>query len=125
MVNVKTNKDCMEWGGDWVQHSINYSTIFHSILALFLLSSMEGWIGMMMEAMNFNGQDKVPSYNKNEHIQIFFVFFFFLGNIIVLSSFIGITLYNFKKIKERETGEKNMRELERLWLRIKVQILQL
>ena len=121
---VKTANDCMEWGGDWVKHKINYSSILDSMLALFMLSSMEGWIGMMTEAMDFNG-DKAPSYNQNEHIQIFFVVFFFLGNMVILNCFIGVTLYNFKKIKERETGEKGMTKIEKLWLRIKVQILQL
>ena len=122
---VETANDCMEWGGDWVKHTINYSTIFDSMLALFMFCSMEGWIGMMTEAMNFNGVGKTPSYNQNEQIQIFFIVFFFLGNMVIMNSFIGMTLYNFKKIKQRETGEKGMTELEKLWLRIKVQILQL
>ena len=106
---VETANDCMEWGGDWVKHKVNYSTIFDSMLAMFMLSSMEGWIGMMTEAMNFNGT-KAPSYNQNEHIQIFFVIFFFLGNMVIINCFIGMALYNFKSIKEKETGEKDMTE---------------
>ena len=93
-----------------MKHKVNYSTVFDSMLAMFMLSSMEGWIGMMTEAMNFNGVGKAPSYNQNEHIQIFFVVFFFLGNMVIINCFIGVALYNFKKIKERETGEKGMTE---------------
>ena len=122
---VQTAKDCMEWGGDWVKHRINYSTIFDSMLAMFMVSSMEGWIGMMAEAMNFSDPGKAPSYNQNEHIQVFFVAFFFLGNMVIINCFIGLALYNFKKIKERETGEKGMTEIEKHWLRIKMQIVQL
>ena len=121
---VQTAKDCMEWGGDWVMYRINYSNIYHSMVAMFMMSSMEGWIGMMAEAMNFSDPGKAPSYNHNEHIQVFFVAFFFLGNMVIMNSFIGMTLYNFKQIKERETGEKEMTEMEKLWLRIKVQIIQ-
>ena len=115
----------MEWGGDWVKHKVNYSTVFDSMLAMFMLSSIEGNVEMMTGAMNFNGVGKAPSYNQNEHIQIFFVIFFFLGSMVILNCFIGLTLYNFKKIKERETGEKGMTEMEKHWLRIKMQILQL
>ena len=108
-----------------MKHKVNYSTVFDSMLAMFMLSSMEGNVDMMMEAMNFNGAGKAPCYNQNEHIQIFFVVFFFLGKMIILNCFIGLTLYNFKKIKERETGEKGLTRLEKLWLKMKVQILQL
>ena len=108
-----------------MKHKVNYSTVFDSMLAMFMLSSIEGNVEMMTEAMNFNGVGKAPSYNQNEHIQIFFVIFFFVGKMIILNCFIGVALYNFKKIKDRETGEKDMTNLERVWLRIKVQILQL
>ena len=122
---VQTANDCMERGGDWVKNRVNYSTILDSMLAMFMLCSMEGNVDMMTEAMNFNGTGKAPSYNQNEHIQIFFVVFFFLGKMVILNCFIGLTLYNFKKIKERETGEKDLTELDKLWLKIKIQILQL
>ena len=62
--------------------------------------------------------------HKNEHNQIFFVVFFFLRNMVIINCFIKVALYNFKSIKEGETGERGMAKLERLWLRIKVQILQ-
>ena len=55
----------MSWGGDWVHQSVNYSDPFHSALAMFFTGTMEGWLYMMQDAMNFNGVDNAPSYNAN------------------------------------------------------------
>ena len=101
---VTTKQDCFNWGGDWVKHQINFCHVFSSLLSLFFIGSMEGWVYYMQKMMNFNGGGNAPSYNANEHIQIFFVVFFFIGNIIILNSFISLTLITFKKIKEKETG---------------------
>lgn len=92
---------------------------------MFFIGAMEGWVYFMTKMMNFNGTGNAPSYNANEHIQIFFVIFFFFGNIIILNSFISLSLITFKKIKEKETGEKYLNETEKIWLRLKLQIIEL
>ena len=76
----------------------------------------------MQKMMNFNGSDNAPSYNANEHIQIFFIIFFFLGNMIILNSFISLSLITFKKLKEEKTGEKYINETEKTWLKLKISI---
>ena len=72
--------------------------------------------------MNLNGVNQQPKFNANEHIQIFFVIFFFIGNMIVLNTFISLSIWNFKKLKDRVTGENFLKPHERLWLRMKSQI---
>ena len=125
MSKVKTKEDCLNWGGNWIQQRINFSNVMQSLLALFMMGSMEGWLHFMYRVMNYNGEDNAPEYNANENIQIFFVVFFFFGNLIILNSFISISVINFRKLKEKETGEKFISEVERNWLRIKLQILKL
>ena len=98
---IKTKEDCYNWGGDWVESRFSFTNILNSVLNLIFISSMEGWSSIMALVMNFNGKDKQPVYNANQHIQIFFIIFFFLGNLIILNSFISISLTNFKKIKEK------------------------
>lgn len=122
---IETKYDCLNWGGDWVKRTLNFSNPFSSLLYLYLVATMEGWMVLMQNAMNLNGVDRAPSYNSNEHIQIFFVFFFFFGNLIVLNFFISYTLFLYKKIKENETGEWRITENEKSWLSIKLQILAL
>ena len=119
---IVTKQDCFNWGGDWVKYKIHFTDVFSSLLSLFFIGTMEGWIYFMKNMMDFNGKDMAPSYNANEHIQIFFVIFFFFGNLIILNSFISLSLITFKKLKEKETGEVYLNETEKMWLRLKSQI---
>ena len=39
--------DCMNAGGDWINEIINFDNVLHSMAALFILSSTEGWGDIM------------------------------------------------------------------------------
>ena len=102
---IQTKNDCLEWGGDWIQRDINTANLFNSTLFLFLVATTEGWITLMTPMMNMRGEDLEPSYNSNQYINIFFVVFFFFGNLIMLNVFVGLSVSNFKRLKEKTTGE--------------------
>jgi hypothetical protein len=92
---------------------------------LFLVATTEGWISLMTPMMNFRGEDLEPSYNSNQYINIFFVVFFFFGNLIMLNVFIGLSVSIFKVLKEKTTGESKLSKKERMWLSVKEQIYRL
>lgn len=37
---IVTKNDCLLWGGDWIQQSMNTSDVFHSLLFLFSVATM-------------------------------------------------------------------------------------
>jgi hypothetical protein len=65
---------------------------------------MGGWLFLMVDAMDMNGEGMNQSINANLHIQVFYLMLFFCGNIIFLNFFISFTLNCYKNIKEQETG---------------------
>ena len=52
---ISTKEDCFNWGGNWVRYGINFSNVLNSLIALFYIGTMEGWIMFMKNMMNFNG----------------------------------------------------------------------
>ena len=122
---ILTKNDCLSWGGDWIQRNINTANLFNSTLFLFLVATTEGWITLMTTMMDLKGKDLEPSYNYNQYINIFFVFFFFFGNLIMLNVFVGLSVSNFKRLKEKTTGESKLTKKERMWLSVKEQIYRL
>ena len=103
-VKIVTKNDCFYWGGDWVQAVMNTSNILKSTLYLFLVATTEGWISLMQPAMNFNGPKLQPVLNSNSYISLFFIAFFFFGNLIMLNVFIGLSVSNLKRLKDICTG---------------------
>jgi hypothetical protein len=45
-----------------------------------------------------------PIDGANPDMYYFFSAFFFFGNMIMLNVFLGLSVYNFKKIKDQVTG---------------------
>ena len=105
---IATREDCFNWGGDWVRENINMSSILSSQYFGILFVTMEGWIYKVIRLMNISGPGRAPSYNANEHIQIYFVAVFFLGGILGLNIYISIVLVGFRKAKERLSGEASL-----------------
>lgn len=98
-LDIKTKLDCLNWGGDWIQMSMNTANLFNSTLFLFLVATTEGWIMLMQPMMNFVGEGYEPILDTNKYISIFFVCFFFFGNLIMLNVFVGLSVSNFKSLK--------------------------
>lgn len=97
--SIITKQDCLNWGGDWVQHTLNFSNPLLSVEYAIIGSSMGGWLFLMVDAMDMNGEGMNQSINANLHIQIFYLILFFCGNIIFLNFFISFTLNCYKNIK--------------------------
>jgi len=106
--SITNYQDCLLLGGDWIQQSINVGNILDSTLFLFFVATMEGWISLLYPTMNLAGKDMNPLRDANKYISIFFVFFFFFGNLIMLNVFIGLSVSNFKRLKDKTTGESKL-----------------
>lgn len=75
--------------------------------------------------MNLVGPDYEPVLDQNKYICLFFAFFFFFGNLIMLNVFVGLSVSNFKRLKDITTGEARLSKVERMWLSVKSQIYRL
>lgn len=108
---IVTKNDCLIWGGDWVQQSMNTANLFNSVLFLFSVATMEGWISLLQPMMNLAGPDNEPIVDNNKYICIFIAFFFFFGNLIMLNVFVGLSVSNFKRLKDITTGEARLSKI--------------
>ena len=123
-VPVATKQECLEWGGDWVKYKLNFSSLILGLLVGTIISTMEGWVYKMIEAMDNNGEGYAPSYNAHEHVQIIYVLIFFAG-MIGVNFFVSIVLVNYRTIKQKLSGERYLNKVQKDWLGIKTYILSL
>lgn len=66
-----------------------------SVLILFEIVSLEGWIDVMESVMNIVGIDQQQQTNHSQWNAIFFVIFNLLGGIVILTVFLSIIIMNF------------------------------
>ena len=74
-------------GSKWAFNSFR-----ESILILFEIVSLEGWIDVMASVMNIVGKDQQPSTNASQWNAIFFVLFNLFGGVIILTLFLAQVL---------------------------------
>ena len=103
---VKTKQECLEWGGDWVKEQLSFSSAEDIQFLLMAVCTLEDLTSQMAEAMDLNGEGHTPQYNANQHIQIFFVAYYFLGTVATANFIISTVLLNYRKTKEELSGEK-------------------
>ena len=53
---IKTNLDCLNYGGEWINPDLNFDTTMQSVLTLATIQTTEGWIGVMWDSVDAVGQ---------------------------------------------------------------------
>lgn len=100
-----TKNDCVNYYNQtWVRHYYNFDHLGQSLLTLFVLSSIDGWVDIMyqgIDGVNSNGQMQ-PQENHSEAMALFFVAFLLLGGFLILNMFVGVILENFNAAQEAE-----------------------
>ncbi|KAG8215839.1 Ion transport protein-domain-containing protein [Butyriboletus roseoflavus] len=83
-----------------------------SMLILFEIVSLEGWIDVMSIAMSITGPGQQPQPNASQANAIFFVIYNLLGGVVILTLFVSIIIGNFSS----RTGSALLTQAQREWI---------
>ena len=72
-----------------------------------------------MDAWSSVGQGRQPQENYNRYWSIYFVLFFFLGNLCLLNMFIGLIVNTYQEAKLKAQNLHLLDEMQREWFSIK------
>lgn len=72
-------------------------------MTLFIVSSLEGWPDIMLQAVDVTGEDKGPKYENSPENAYFFVIFILLGSFFLLNFFIGVLFLKYTQAQKEET----------------------
>lgn len=56
---IVTKQDCLDAGFDWANSDSNFDNIIQAMRTLFILTTTEGWAGVMYTGVDAAGIDKV------------------------------------------------------------------
>ena len=120
--HVHTKIQCMDFGGSWVNTVLNFDDIGKSIVVLFIVSTSEGWSELMLESSEAVGVGIQPHHGSNPSIHVYFIVFFFIGNLCLLNMFIGLIVETYQEAKMRAQNLHLLEETQREWFQIKISI---
>lgn len=95
---------CLWMGAEWSPvMSRSFDNVLEASLALFEISTTEGWVVLMQAGVASRGIDMQPEDNASPAMAILFILFILVGSFFFLNAFVGVTIDNFSRSKEGAT----------------------
>ncbi|XP_035239389.1 dihydropyridine-sensitive L-type skeletal muscle calcium channel subunit alpha-1-like isoform X1 [Anguilla anguilla] len=99
---------------EWVNNDFNFDNVLNGMLALFTVSTFEGWPQLLYKAIDSDVEDMGPVYNNRVDISIFFIIYIILIAFFMMNIFVGFVIVTFQEQGEEEYKncelDKNQRQ---------------
>ncbi|KAI0338514.1 hypothetical protein BDW22DRAFT_1362860 [Trametopsis cervina] len=100
------------WDNPAPSTTFSFDSFRSSLLILFEIVSLEGWIDVMSVAVSITGINQQPQQNVSQVNALFFVIYNLLGGVVILTLFISIIIGNFTS----RTGSALLTQPQRQWI---------
>ncbi|XP_056319530.1 calcium channel, voltage-dependent, L type, alpha 1S subunit, b [Danio aesculapii] len=98
----------------WVNSDFNFDNVLNGMLALFTISTFEGWPEILYKAIDSYDVDTGPLYNNRVGISIFFIIYIIIIAFFMMNIFVGFVIITFQRQGEQEYKncelDKNQRQ---------------
>ena len=102
--SVPTSKElCDCWGAEW-RPAIpqRFDNVFMAFISFFEIASTEGWVDLMLAAVDSTEIDMQPKKNNQLLWVPFFIFFMLFGCYLTINLFVGVIIERFAKLREEQ-----------------------
>uniref|UniRef100_A0A8C2V8R9 Voltage-dependent L-type calcium channel subunit alpha n=1 Tax=Chinchilla lanigera TaxID=34839 RepID=A0A8C2V8R9_CHILA len=91
----------------WQNSDFNFDNVLSAMMALFTVSTFEGWPALLYKAIDSNGENIGPVYNYRVEISVFFIIYIIIVAFFMMNIFVGFVIVTFQ-----EQGEKEYKNCE-------------
>ncbi|XP_034552541.1 dihydropyridine-sensitive L-type skeletal muscle calcium channel subunit alpha-1-like [Notolabrus celidotus] len=99
---------------EWVNSDFNFDNVLYGMLALFTVSTFEGWPKLLYRAIDSEKEDMGPVFNNRVEVSIFFIIYIILIAFFMMNIFVGFVIVTFQEQGEQEYKDceldKNQRQ---------------
>ncbi|KAK2082797.1 Voltage-dependent L-type calcium channel subunit alpha-1F [Saguinus oedipus] len=98
----------------WVNSDFNFDNVLSAMMALFTVSTFEGWPALLYKAIDAYAEDHGPIYNYRVEISVFFIVYIIIIAFFMMNIFVGFVIITFRAQGEQEYQncelDKNQRQ---------------
>nr|XP_014349652.1 PREDICTED: voltage-dependent L-type calcium channel subunit alpha-1F [Latimeria chalumnae] len=91
----------------WHNNEFTFDNVLSGMMALFTVSTFEGWPALLYKAIDANTENRGPIYNYRVEISIFFIVYIIIIAFFMMNIFVGFVIITF-----REQGEQEYKNCE-------------
>ncbi|XP_031800961.1 voltage-dependent L-type calcium channel subunit alpha-1F [Sarcophilus harrisii] len=86
----------------WQNSDFNFDNVLSAMMALFTVSTFEGWPSLLYKAIDAHAEDEGPIYNYRLEISIFFIVYIIIIAFFMMNIFVGFVIITFRAQGEQE-----------------------
>nr|XP_031526405.1 LOW QUALITY PROTEIN: voltage-dependent L-type calcium channel subunit alpha-1C [Vicugna pacos] len=91
----------------WENSKFDFDNVLAAMMALFTVSTFEGWPELLYRSIDSHTEDKGPVYNHRVEISVFFIVYIIIIAFFMMNIFVGFVIVTFQ-----EQGEQEYRNCE-------------
>ncbi|XP_072915388.1 voltage-dependent L-type calcium channel subunit alpha-1C isoform X5 [Hemitrygon akajei] len=99
---------------EWKNSPFDFDSVPSAMMALFTVSTFEGWPQLLYRAIDSHTEDTGPIYNYRVEISIFFIIYIIVIAFFMMNIFVGFVIVTFQEQGEQEYKncelDKNQRQ---------------
>ncbi|KAM6214573.1 voltage-dependent L-type calcium channel subunit alpha-1C isoform 3-T3 [Rhynchocyon petersi] len=99
---------------NWENSKFDFDNVLAAMMALFTVSTFEGWPELLYRSIDSHTEDKGPIYNYRVEISIFFIIYIIIIAFFMMNIFVGFVIVTFQEQGEQEYKncelDKNQRQ---------------
>ncbi|XP_075752738.1 voltage-dependent L-type calcium channel subunit alpha-1C isoform X13 [Pelodiscus sinensis] len=98
----------------WENSKFDFDNVLTAMMALFTVSTFEGWPDLLYSSIDSHTEDVGPIYNHRVEISIFFIIYIIIIAFFMMNIFVGFVIVTFQEQGEQEYKncelDKNQRQ---------------
>ena len=99
---------------------INFDNIPNALLALYTMSTTEGWVIFMNNAVNSRGIGFEPKEGSNNFYKVIFIIYMIFGSLFITNLFIEVVINTFH-VKKRQLDRNHiLTSFQKEWIQLQV-----
>ncbi|XP_048684591.1 voltage-dependent L-type calcium channel subunit alpha-1C [Caretta caretta] len=99
---------------NWENSKFDFDNVLTAMMALFTVSTFEGWPELLYKSIDSHMEDVGPIYNHRVEISIFFIIYIIIIAFFMMNIFVGFVIVTFQEQGEQEYKncelDKNQRQ---------------
>uniref|UniRef100_A0A8C2SEK3 Voltage-dependent L-type calcium channel subunit alpha n=1 Tax=Capra hircus TaxID=9925 RepID=A0A8C2SEK3_CAPHI len=99
---------------NWENSKFDFDNVLAAMMALFTVSTFEGWPELLYRSIDSHTEDKGPIYNYRVEISVFFIIYIIIIAFFMMNIFVGFVIVTFQEQGEQEYKncelDKNQRQ---------------
>uniref|UniRef100_A0A8C9SPC2 Voltage-dependent L-type calcium channel subunit alpha n=1 Tax=Scleropages formosus TaxID=113540 RepID=A0A8C9SPC2_SCLFO len=97
----------------WVNNDFNFDNVPNAMLALFTVSTFEGWPKLLYKAIDSDAPNMGPIFNNRVEISVFFIIYIILIAFFMMNIFVGFVIVTFQEQGEQEYKDCELNKNQR------------